>query len=135
MFYIKICTPDGETIGAERMEVLQYVKQNTGRIRFLRCSEREAQGIISLDMSEIYYLDGKTPFVGIEAKVAKLIDGAEYREIVGPEDEPGGDPEDEIPASDEALTREELTAKVTELEATNEMLMECIMEMSEIVYA
>ena len=50
------------------------------------------------------------------------------------------DPEDENPAppddpGTEVLTRAQLTAKVAELEETNTMLTECVLEMSETVYA
>lgn len=126
MYYIKISMPDGTLVGAERMEVLQYVKQNIGQIKYLRCSEREAQGIISLDGNEVYYLDGKKPFIDIEAKTATFIDGIEYREIV-PE-EPSDDPDDDIPASDSALTREELTEKVAKLEKMNALLTGMLLE-------
>lgn len=55
--------------------------------------------------------------------------------------EPTDDPEDTAPEIEEdideseILTRAELTAKVTELEEQNAMLMECLLEMSEAVYA
>ena len=50
------------------------------------------------------------------------------------------DPEDNNPAppddpGTEVLTRAQLSAKVAELEATNATLLECVLEMSEAVYA
>lgn len=65
----------------------------------------------------------------------------EYEEPEEPVDPETADPEDlapEIPedsAESEILTRAELTAKVSELEEQNTMLLECLLEMSEAVYA
>lgn len=63
----------------------------------------------------------------------------EYEEPIEPEF--SDDPEDtnpEVEKGDEestVMTRAELTAKVSELEEQNAMLMECLLEMSEIIYA
>jgi hypothetical protein len=63
----------------------------------------------------------------------------EYEEPIEPEF--SDDPEDTNPEIEEGedestiMTRAELTAKVTALEEQNAMLMECLLEMSGIVYA
>lgn len=70
---------------------------------------------------------------------AVFITDAEYDEIVLVLDPP--DPEDEDPEipdgtdEEEVLTRAELTELVRQLEQRNDFLEECLMEMSEIVYA
>lgn len=61
-----------------------------------------------------------------------------YEEYVEPTDDPEDtEPEvsEELTEESKILTRAELTEKVTELEEQNAMLMECLLEMSEAVYA
>lgn len=112
---------------------MQYVRQlENGYV--IRSSEHNAQGIISFDQTAIYQLDGHLAMTGDYA-LAVEINGDEYAEIHGEDPDPSVDPDDQTPTGDDVMTREELTAKVTELEEQNAMLMECIMEMSEIVYA
>ena len=131
MYFIKLLASDGAVAGAEQLEELEYIRQlDSGNI--VRSPEHNAQGIISYDQTAIYQLDDRARMAG-DYLVAVFINGDEYREIVPDED--GGDPDDETPASEDVMTREELTAKVAELEEQNAMLMECVMEMSEIVYA
>jgi len=123
MYFIKLLEND-EVVGAEQLEVLEYVRQDTNGNN-IRCSVLSAQGIISLDGGSIYQLDGKPAMVG-GYKIAVFIDGDEYSEIIQElQDE---DPDDDIPASDEALTREELTAKVAKLEEMNTMLTGMLLE-------
>lgn len=135
MIWIKVM--DGETlIAAEAHERPQYVRrQSNGAI--VLCDEAFAQGIVSKDGSVIYQLDGKAP-IGIDGcSTAYQIYGTEYdeliREVPDTEDDtpelPPDTPEDKI------LTRAELTARVQELEAQNAMLTDCLLEMSEVVYA
>lgn len=131
MFYFKLIAKNGDILGAEQFETLQYVRQlDNGYV--IRSSEYNAQGIISCNQEAIYQLDGRPVMTGDYAR-AVAISGDEYKEIVPDEDK--GDPDDETPSSEDVMTREELTAKVAELEEQNAMLMECVMEMSEIVYA
>lgn len=121
MLYIKIM--QGETlVGAEAHENPVYVRRQEKNNIMERCSEYFAQGILSLDLSTIYLLDGKS---GIETDLtAYPIYMTEYEEIIA-NLESGGesvDPEDtqpEVPDhGDEAeiMTRADLTAKVLELE-------------------
>ncbi len=135
MIWIKVM--DGETlIAAEAHERPQYVRrQSNGAI--VLCDEAFAQGIVSKDGTVIYQLDGKSP-IGIDGcSTAYQIYGTEYDELI--RDVP--DTEDDTPElppdtpEDKILTRAELTARVQELEAQNAMLTDCLLEMSEVVYA
>ena len=128
---------DGETlIAAEAHERPQYVRrQSNGAI--VLCDEAFAQGIVSKDGTVIYQLDGKAP-IGIDGcSTAYQIYGTEYDELI--RDVP--DTEDDTPElppdtpEEKILTRAELTARVQELEAQNAMLTDCLLEMSEVVYA
>ncbi len=135
MIWIKVM--DGETlIAAEAHERPQYVRrQSNGAI--VLCDEAFAQGIVSKDGTVIYQLDGKAP-IGIDGcSTAYQIYGTEYDELI--RDVP--DTEDDTPElppdtpEEKILTRAELTARVQELEAQNAMLTDCLLEMSEVVYA
>ena len=135
MIWIKVM--DGETlIAAEAHERPQYVRrQSNGAI--VLCDEAFAQGIVSNDGTVIYQLDGKAP-IGIDGcSTAYQIYGTEYDDLI--RDVP--DTEDDTPElppdtpEDKILTRAELTARVQELEAQNAMLTDCLLEMSEVVYA
>ena len=81
-----------------------------------------------------YLIGGAMPH-GVKEPYAEEITQAEYeaikRDAPDPEDDAPADPEPDNPP----LTRAELTAKVAELEATNEFLTNCILEMSEMIYA
>lgn len=131
MLYIKILS-GGEIVGAEAHDTPAYVKYQTRNHVIVRCSEQDAQGILSKDGAEIYQLVEGATLPG-EYKTAVPISMMEYDEL-GYEDS-----EDTAPVMPDGdtpvMTRAELTAKVQELEETNAMLMECLLEMSEAVYA
>lgn len=117
MLYLKILK-DGETVAAEAHESPQYVKQKNRLL--LRCSEREAQGILSLDSAVVYQLDGKEAIQPPPEYTSCIITMAEYDEIsdkLGGNDEEDNNPE--VPPDTEEteiLTRAELTEKVIALE-------------------
>ena len=92
-----------------------------------------AQGIVSANGSETYQLDGRDAIPGM-VHTAVCITQADYELLkdTDPEDNNPTPPDD---PGIEVLTRAQLTAKVAELEETNTMLMECVLEMSETVYA
>ena len=89
--------------------------------------------ILSANNAVAYLLEGKTPIPGL-THTAYIIGVAEYLQLkdTDPEDTNPDPPDD---PGDEVLTRAQLTAKVKELEETNTMLLECLLEMSETVYA
>lgn len=118
MLCVKIMS-DETMIGLEAIDSPVYVMLQKNNV-VVRCLEPMAQGIVSLDGSEIYQLDGKTS-LGDGYSLAVPITLAEYDELAA-NYEDTTDPEDtnpEVPEGTEegdVLTRAELTAKVAELE-------------------
>lgn len=118
MLYVKIMSGD-TMIGLEAIDSPVYVKLQKNNV-VVRCLEPMAQGIVSLDGSEIYQLDGKTS-LGDGYSLAVPITLAEYDELAA-NYERDEDPEDtnpEVPdgtVEGDVLTRAQLTAKVAELE-------------------
>ena len=122
MLYYKIVQGE-KTVTAEAHENPVYVCRQANGV-LVRCSEGNAQGILSLDGSTVYQLNGKPSLDLEDGYTAYEIYGTEYEEIIaGLSGEGGGkDPEDTDPVvpggTDEntVLTRAELTVKVTVLE-------------------
>lgn len=118
MVYIKVMQGD-TVITAEAHETPVYVcKQKNGIIK--RCSEQNAQGILSLDGSTIYQLDGKESLNLDNGYTADFTYMTVYEEIIaGITEEDTEDTNPEVPedtTEEEILTRAELTAKVKALE-------------------
>lgn len=118
MLCVKIMS--GETmIGLEAIDSPVYVMLQKNNV-VVRCLEPMAQGIVSLDGSEIYQLDGKTS-LGDGYSLAVPITLAEYDELAAnyERDEDPEDTDPEVPdgiVEGDVLTRAQLTAKVAELE-------------------
>ena len=118
MLCVKIMS--GETmIGLEAIDSPVYVMLQKNNV-VVRCLEPMAQGIVSLDGSEIYQLDGKTS-LGDGYSLAVPITIAEYDELAAnyERDEDPEDTDPEVPdgtVEGDVLTRAQLTAKVAELE-------------------
>ena len=134
MLYLKISDADGHFSSAEAIENPVYVKWQERNSLLLQCTALHAQGVLSADGSEAYQLYGKDEIPNL-AHTAQVITQAEYEQVkdTDPEDESPSVPEDT--SAEEVLTRAQLTAKVAELEETNAMLLGCVLEMSEAVYA
>lgn len=120
MLYIKV--KEGDTVvTAEAHENPVYICKQAKNNILVRCSEVHAQGILSLDGSTVYQLDGKTSLDLDNDYTAYITVMTEYEEIIN-NAEPEEDTEDETPdvpdGTDEStiLTRAELTAKVAALE-------------------
>lgn len=118
MVYIKVMQGD-TVITAEAHEAPVYVcKQKNGIIK--RCSEQSAQGILSLDGSTIYQLDGKESLNLDNGYTADFTYMTVYEEIIaGITEEDTEDTNPDVPedtTEEEILTRAELTAKVKALE-------------------
>ena len=118
MVYIKVMQGD-TVITAEAHETPVYVcRQKNGIIK--RCSEQVAQGILSLDGSTIYQLDGKDSLNLDNGYTASFTYMTTYDEIIaGITEEDTEDTNPEVPedtTEEEILTRAELTAKVKALE-------------------
>lgn len=115
--YIKVLKDD-TTIAAEAHPDPVYVYKQTNGV-IVRCSERKAQGILSVDGSTIYQLDGKEALENTTL-TAVIITTTEYLVLVEELDkEDTEDTEPEIPEDvpeEEVLTRAQLTAKVATLE-------------------
>ena len=142
---------DGNVIDA--FEELQYCKYDKRSRMVLRCTSSEIpSGIISERTGNVYHVDGWPTFGGNDepAGTVKLdfIGEEEYKELLLALDETGTvpDPDDEVTETpDDApkiLSRQALTAEVTRLAEQNailveqnEMLLGCLLEMSEMVYA
>lgn len=129
VLYIKTYDAEGTLTGAQALAEPVFVRWQISNGLMVRCEQAEAQAVLGNDGTP-YLLDGQMPH-GIPEPRAEFISQAEY-EAIDPEDEDPviPDPEPEEPP----LTRAELTARVHELEEQNNMLVECILEMSEVVY-
>lgn len=129
MKYYKIFR-GAELVGVEAYSDPVYVTLNRNGLR-IRCnSAAEAQGILCMNGEAIAQLHGK-PSLNVDLTAVET-SMMEYDELIQQLD--GVDIEDtdpEVPEGveeEEILTRAELTERVA-------MLEECILEMSEIVYA
>lgn len=118
MVYIKVMQGD-TLITAEAHDSPVYVHRQKNNL-IVRCSEQNAQGILSLDGSTVYQLEGKASLGLEDGMTASYIYQTDYETIIaGVEDTDKEDTEPEVPAdssADDILTRAELTAKVKELE-------------------
>lgn len=115
---------------------LNFVRFQEKNSIFLSCEEEEADGIVSSNGSEIFLLNdigsGETVYATY-VEITKeeydvLRDELDAGDSV-PED--SGDEEPDTPAKTRLAILEETVA---ELSQTNWMLVECLLEMSEIVY-
>ncbi|MBQ7670547.1 MAG: hypothetical protein IJS45_07495 [Clostridia bacterium] len=137
MIYVEYFA-DGDPAGVEAIEDPIWIKYHERNRRIIECPRFEAIGVVSSDGSKIFMLNGNELSGVVEETIdAVIISQSEYEEYIATH--PEEDPEDEDPEipedpGDEILSRAELTAAVRELQAQNEMLEECLLEMSEIVY-
>lgn len=119
MVYIKVMQGD-EVITAEAHDSPIYVCRQAKNGILVRCSEQKAQGILSLDGSTVYQLDGKASLGLEDGCTAYYIYLTDYEEIIaGLENTDEEDTNPEVPedtTEEQILTRAELTAKVTALE-------------------
>ena len=133
--YIQIFDTNGASIGAEHLPDPIFVRWQPGSGRLVRCKKKESEGIVGLDGNTIYVNGGTMPH-GIPEPYFVEITQEEYEQIKRKEpDEEDANPDIPPDVEKPPMTRVELTEKIAELESTNAMLMECLMEMSEIVYA
>ena len=143
MLYIKIMSNDGTIIGAEAHESPAYVNHpNKSKIP-LRCSPIQAQGVLSLDVSQIYQLSGRPEMPG-DYLVAEEISGADYDNLIEELDIDPDDPDPDDPDVEpdpDVMTPQEMRLRILELEEDSakkdrhiEFLEDCLLEMSEVVY-
>lgn len=119
MIYIKVMQGD-EIVTAEAHDSPVYVCRQDKNNILVRCSEPNAQGILSLDGSTVYQLDGKASLGLEDGYTAYFTYMTDYEEIIaGIESTDDEDANPVVPdggSADDILTRAELTAKVKELE-------------------
>ena len=132
MKWYKLLDADGQLAGAEEFaEPLFVYRARNGTV--INCGEREAQGVVSGDQTQIYQLDGK-PEIGISdvALTAVEISGMEYDELVrdlpDPEDIDPVIPDGSDEEAEQPMTRAELTEAVAALEKANTLLTGMLLE-------
>ena len=142
MNYFRITTNSGVVVGVECSENPIYIRRQERNGILVRCGANEAQGLVSeKDNDTVYKLDGNEipGLYNDELLNAETITLADYEEYITTHGD--DDIEDVIPEvpedtqEEEILTRAELTARVKELEERNEFLEDCLLEMSEEIYA
>ena len=132
--YYKIIS-GGQIVDA--CEWLNYVRWQEKNRLLLTCSESEADGIVSSDGANVYLLEGAAQIGDYPTATITEITKEEYDELRDELDsgaeipDDSGNEEPDTPAKTRLQALEETVAELTE---TNFMLVECLLEMSEIVY-
>ncbi len=143
MVYLKVMQGD-TLVTTEAHEVPVWINFQKKNNIMLRCSKPKAQGILSLNGNEIYQLSDEENLTPKPEKTAVIITFAEYEElnITVDEDLDSDVPADNPEGDDHIMTAAEmraaissLTEAVTDLQARNVFLEDCLLEMSEEVYA
>lgn len=125
MRYFKVMNSTGEIVAVEQHENPAYVRWQVRNSLKILCSETLAQGIVSLDGSTVYQLEGRDalPLEGLLTAV--MISQVDYEALINQV----ADPEDSSPAIPEdtnataVMTRAQLTEKVNELSEAIELLL------------
>ena len=154
MRYIEIMSADETTVGVESAEEFVFVKYQDKNQIIIRCLEKEAQGVISAESdSTIYQLLGKEKIKGVDGDVltAKFICKEDYENLQAlfsnnnkKDDSSSTEPDgkDDNPGTSSVMTTAQmratiisLSSDVKDLKEQNQMLTECLLDMSEQVYA
>lgn len=149
MNYFKIIA-DGRVVDVGEI-FLRWQEKN--RI-LISCPLEEAQLVQGHDGETIYRVPWLNPLPeeagSYESVEAAIIDRQEYLDLLAvledgeqpiepeppkQEPEPEPEPDPEQPEEEKPMTVAEMRQRIKELEARNDMLLECLLEMSEIVYA
>ncbi|MGN0489319.1 MAG: hypothetical protein ACI4HO_08670 [Ruminococcus sp.] len=142
MLHIKITVASGAIISAEAIEAPVYVRLQTNGV-IVRCSDVAAQGVVSADGSQIYQFADRPELPG-DRLTAERISQAEYDEIIQSLDfDPDADPDggssdkgdDEGDQGDEVMDITTMRRKITEQAARLQFLEDCLLEISEDIYA
>ncbi|MBQ9167732.1 MAG: hypothetical protein IJX67_04900 [Oscillospiraceae bacterium] len=117
MIYIKVLKDDTVVAVEAHPSPVYVYKQANGVL--VRCTERKAQGILSIDGGTVYQLYEKEALANA-TMTAMVITTTEYLSLVDTLDKEDTEDTDPVVPEDtteeEVLTRAELTAKVTALE-------------------
>lgn len=145
--YIKLFSQDNPDVilGVEKLNEPVFIKFQEKHQCLLICPEKEAQGVMSANGGVKYQLENKQSIPSDEdLLVASFIDEIDYETLSVSFDDPKEDVPDEIEdnekesymtAAQMRLRIKELTEELSKEKERNDMLEECIIEMSEIVYA
>ena len=117
MLYIKVMSHDGTIIGAEAHERPAYVNHPNNSKIPLRCSPVQAQGVLSLDVSQIYQLTGR-PIMPGGYLLAEEISGADYDNIIRELDPPEEDvdPDDPDEGGSDIMNLQQMRERIIALE-------------------
>jgi len=140
---------NGTTVGAEALENPVYIKYQDKNKMLLRCNQKEAQGIMSADNNTIYQLKDKPELKGVEENIlnAFFISKEDYENIkvtlpdIDEEETEEHSPDEEQQETNTMNTAQmraeiiKLTESVKTLQEQNQMLTDCILEISENIYA
>ncbi len=124
-------------MGVQEVDPVVWIKYQQRNQMIVRCDEEEAQGILSPDEQGYFFKEGIMPR-GVKEIYYIEITKEEYDVLnqgLLAEDPEDTSPEVSEEPEEPILSRAELTAKVAELERQNEFLSECLLEISEVVYA
>lgn len=117
MIYIKVLKDDTVVAVEAHPSPVYVYKQANGVL--VRCTERKAQGILSIDSGTVYQLYEKEALENA-TMTAMVITTTEYLSLVDTLDKEDTEDTDPVVPEDtteeEVLTRAQLTAKVTALE-------------------
>lgn len=143
MRYIKLLAAGDVIVAVEELEEPEYVREENGHK--IRCTEHQAQGVISQDGGTVYQLKDRPKLSGEQLLTAVFIADDEYEhlaaEIQPPEPDPGDDPPVQDTPAESVMSNAQMKALLLQLadrlsaqEEMSEFLGGCLMEMGEVVY-
>lgn len=130
MRYFKVINSAGEIVAVEQHENPTYFRWQVRNSLKILCSETLAQGVVSLDGSAVYQLEGRDTLPLEDLLTAVMISQVDYEALLNQV----ADPEDtapEVPEGTEEtaiMTRAQLTEKINELGEAMELLLSGVTE-------
>lgn len=144
MRYIKLLAAGDVIVAVEALEDdPAFVREEGGHK--IRCTEHQAQGVISQDGGTVYQLKDRPKLSGEQLLTAVFIADDEYEhlaaEITAPEPDTGdGSPTEETPTETPMSNAQmkalllQIAERLSAQEEMSDFLGGCIMEMGEVVY-
>lgn len=149
MTYYKIIR-DGNVVDA----AFTFLRWDERHNRLMGCEPKDAQFVQSYDGGSVYRVEWLNPVPEalkdrFETVEAALIEKQEYLDLravlddgetvpepepVQPEPTPEPEPGPDVPEAEKPMTVQQMREKIAEQDATIQMLTDCILEMSEVVY-
>lgn len=136
MRYFKVVS-SGLIVDASTENEMVFVRWQERNRQWLRCAEHVADGLVASDGSAVYLLHEMTGMDGFRLVTYEEIDQATFEELREEIDagrtvpEPEEEEEPDSPGKTRLTLLEEQVAALLE---ANEMLIGCVLEMSEIIY-